>query len=286
MSEPTHEPAGSNSNSYVPTAEFLAACEAAGVLFDPGDLEKLEAYLRLLLETNRQFNLTAVTDPAQGWMRHIYDALTLLPLLDACAEDEAKPATDDGAEGGAAPTAEPREDRRAADRPKQVIDVGSGGGLPGIPLAVARPDVRFTLLEATGKKAEFLARVTAELGLSNVEVLRERAETVGQDHRRWRERFDAVMARAVGPLPVLLELTVPLARVGGVVLAIKGERAGEEIEAAKAALHALHAAVIDTIRTPTGTIVVIEKRRPTPRLYPRLPGEPKRRPLGGARSGE
>lgn len=273
MSDPTSPSA--EVPSLAPTAEFLAACDAAGVVFDPGDLPRLETYLRLLLETNRQFNLTAVTEPAQAWMRHIFDALTLLPLLDACEEGE------ETADASRPPAAGSGQERVTS-----VIDVGSGGGLPGIPLAVARPDVRFTLLEATGKKADFLARVAGELGLGNVEVLRERAETVGQDHRRWRERFDAVIARAVGPLPVLLELTVPLARVGGVVLAIKGERAGEEIEAAKAALHALHSAVIDTVRTPTGTIVVVEKRRATPRLYPRAPGEPKRRPLGGVRSDE
>ena len=91
--------------------------------------------------------------------------------------------------------------------------------------------------------------------------------------------WDVVMARAIGPLRMLVEITVPLARVGGLVLAIKGARAPQEIEEARAALHALHAAVIDTILTPTGRIVVIEKQRRTPKLYPRRPGEPKRAPL-------
>lgn len=234
--------------STAPTPEFLAAAEALGLAFDPGDLERLERYLGLLLEANQRFNLTAVIDPAQAWMRHLLDALTLVPILESCEAE-------------------------------RVIDVGSGGGVPGIPLAIVRPSMAMTLLEATGKKAAFLEATAQALGLGNVTVLRERAETAGQDHRRWREQFDAVLARAVGPLPTLLELTLPLAKVGGLVLAIKGEKAPQEIEAAKQALHALHARVIESLRTPTGTIVVVEKERKTPRLYPRAAGEPKRKPL-------
>ncbi|MCA9286544.1 MAG: 16S rRNA (guanine(527)-N(7))-methyltransferase RsmG [Phycisphaerales bacterium] len=237
--------------SGAPPVTFLETAAAEGIVFDPGDLPKLERYLDLLYEANQRFNLTAIEDRATAWTRHILDSLTLLAPL-------------------------------AAAEAKSVIDVGSGGGLPGIPLAIAMPEVRFTLLEATGKKATFLREAVAALALGNVEVVNERAETTGQDHHRHRECYDAVIARAVGPLPVLLELTVPLARVGGVVLCVKGERAAQEIEDARQALHLLHAAVIDTIRTPTGTIVVIEKQRKTPRNYPRRPGEPKRVPLGGS----
>jgi 16S rRNA (guanine527-N7)-methyltransferase len=233
-----------------PTPEFLAAAEALGVQFDAGDLEKLQRYLELLLETTARFNLTAVTEPKQAWMRHVLDALTLLPVLDSCEA-------------------------------QRIIDVGSGGGVPGVPLAISRPRTQVMLLEATGKKAAFLEATAQELALGNVEVLRERAEVAGQDHHRLRGAFDVVVARAVGPLPVLIELTVPLAREGGLVLAIKGAKAAQEIAASKAALHALHAAVIDTLPTPTGTIVVIEKLRKTPRIYPRAAGEPTRRPLGG-----
>lgn len=232
-----------------PPAEFIAAAAAQGLEFEASELQRLAQFLALLLDANTRFNLTAITDPAQAWTRHVLDSLTLLPLLEA------------------------------ADA-KRVIDVGAGGGLPGLPLAMTLPNVEFTLLEATGKKARFLQEAVAALGMTNVVVVNDRAEVVGQDHQRHRERYDAVLARAVGRLPVLLELTVPLARVGGLVLAIKGEKAAEEIAEAKAALHLLHAAVSQTLRTPTGTIVVIEKLRATPRLYPRQPGEPKRLPLG------
>lgn len=221
---------------------------ALGVALDPGDLIRLDAYLHLLLRRNESFNLTAIRDESQAWERHILDSLTLLgPLVSADA--------------------------------KVVADVGSGGGLPGIPLAICLPAVAFTLIEATGKKADFLCEVIAELGLANATVARQRAESLGQDHRGYREKFDAVIARAVGPLRVLLELTVPLVRVGGVVLAVKGEKVDTELQEAKAALHALHAAHVQTISTPTGRIAVIEKTRKTPRLYPRSPGEPKRKPL-------
>lgn len=230
--------------------EFLEQAATLSITFDEGDLERLGRYLEMLLAANERFNLTAVTDPQVAWTRHVLDSLTLLAPLSAM---------------------EPP--------PQRVIDVGSGGGLPGIPLAIALPETRFTLLETTGKKASFLREAVAALGLANVDVLQERAETAGQDHHRWREQFDAVVARAVGPLPVLLELTVPFAKVGGIILCVKGEKAPAEVEESRRALHALHASVIDSIRTPTGTIVIVEKLRRTPRIYPRRPGEPKRAPL-------
>jgi 16S rRNA (guanine527-N7)-methyltransferase len=231
-----------------PPAAFLEAAERLGLLFEPGDLERLGRYLELLLEANERFNLTAVKDPDEAWMRHVLDSLTLLPYL----------ATLDTG---------------------RVIDVGSGGGLPGLPLAVGLPDLHFTLLEATGKKANFLAETAAALDLDNVRVVSDRAETIGRDRADHRERYDAVVARAVGKLAVLLELAVPLVKVEGYVLAIKGQAAADEVKAARNALHRLHARVNDLLQTPTGTVVVIEKLRSTPKLYPRRPGEPKRAPL-------
>lgn len=227
---------------------FLPRAESLGLAFEPGDLDRLARYLDLLLLANERFNLTAITDPSQAWTRHILDSLTLAPLI-------------------------------ASADAKSVIDVGSGGGLPGIPLAITLRDVQFTLVEATGKKARFLEETIAALGLVNARVVNDRAETIGQDHHHHREQYDIVLARAVGRLPVLLELTVPLAKVGGLVLAMKGVQARQEIEEAKQALHLLHAHVIDVREAETGVIVVIEKQRKTPRVYPRAPGDPKRAPL-------
>lgn len=237
----------------VPPDAFLKKAEELAIVFDPGDIEKLGLYLALLLDANERFNLTAITDPNEAWLRHILDSLTLVPLILGLEESQ----------------------------PRRIIDVGSGGGLPGIPLAIVMPEIEFTLLEATGKKARFLDEVTSRIGLPNVRVICDRAETIGQDHKHHREQYDLVIARAVGRLPVLLELTVPLAKVGGFVLAMKGQKASEEIAEAKAAMHLLHCRVAETIATASGVIVVIEKARKTPRAYPRRPGEPKRAPLGG-----
>lgn len=232
-----------------PPAAFVADAEAIGIAFDPGDLERLGRYLALLIDTNTRFNLTRIVEPAEAWRRHVLDSLSLVPLIG-------------GLEAGS------------------VIDIGSGGGVPGLPLAAVLPDTRFTLLEATGKKARFLEEAVAALGLENTVVVNDRAETAGHDAAH-RARYDAVLARAVGTLNVLLELTVPFAIEGGHVLAVKGARAEDEIVDARQALHVLHARVTETRRTATGTIVVVEKMRPTPRRYPRRPGEPKRTPLGG-----
>jgi 16S rRNA (guanine527-N7)-methyltransferase len=228
---------------------FLARAEQLNVAFDPGDMETLGLYLALLFDANTRFNLTAIRTPEEAWTRHILDSLTLVgPLVSLDATT--------------------------------VIDIGSGGGIPGIPLAIVLPNIQFTLVEATGKKAKFLEEAVRRLQLRNVSVMCERAETIGQDHKHHREHYDVVLARAVGKLPVLLELTVPLAKVGGHVLAMKGERAEREIIEARQALHLLHARVAETLMTPTGVIVVVEKQRKTPRAYPRPPGEPKRAPLG------
>ena len=228
---------------------FLDAARSMGIEFEPGDLERLCVYLSMLFQTNQQMNLTAIRDGDQAWSRHILDSLSLFPTL-------------------------------ASIESSHVIDVGSGGGLPGIPLAILKPDSRFVLLEATGKKAAFLQSVVDRLSLGNVRVVCQRAEDAATHGSAHRGAFDVVIARAVGPLPVLLELTVPFARVGGMIAAIKGERAPEEIEASAGALMALRSEVVDLQRGETGTIVLIRKCKSTPRIYPRRPGEPKRRPLG------
>jgi 16S rRNA (guanine527-N7)-methyltransferase len=240
--------------THVPPAAFLEQTEAMGLAFDDGDLAALGAFVGHLLTANERMNLTRITAPDDAWIRHVFDALTLMPYFIEAAAGKA-------------------------------IDVGAGGGVPGIPLAICLPGVEFTLLEATGKKCDFLVQTVAALGLKNVAVVNGRAETSAHDREAHREMYDIVTARAVGPLPVLLELTVPFARIGGLVLAVKGEKAPQEIEASKQALHQLHAEVAQVDRTPTGRVVVVEKLRKSPRVYPRRPGEPKRAPIGGRSAG-
>ncbi len=232
-----------------PPDAFHTQAADYGLDFEPGDVAQFGRYLDLLYTANQSFNLTAIEDRDEAWIRHVLDSLTLLPLL--------------------------------ADVPDkgQVADVGSGGGAPGLILAIAQPRLSFTLIETTGKKAKFLRDTADALGLGNVNVVSQRAEDLGQDES-FRASFDAVLARAVGRIAVVAELTVPLAKVGGMILLTKGQRAEEELAEAKQALYLLHTSCAGVIDTPTGRIVAIEKRRATPHKYPRRAGEPKRAPLG------
>jgi 16S rRNA (guanine527-N7)-methyltransferase len=162
-----------------------------------------------------------------------------------------------------------------------VVDVGSGGGLPGLPLKIVRPDLQMTLIEADQAKSAFLVHACATLGLLGVEVVAVRAEKAGHDPR-FRETFDVAVARALAPMPVLVELCLGLVRVGGRLLAQKTE--GEDHEAAGHAIEIMGGAFGGVHASPSpartgGTVIVIDKVRPTPAAYPRRPGVPNRKPL-------
>ena len=164
---------------------------------------------------------------------------------------------------------------------KTLVDVGSGGGLPGLPLKIARPELSVTLVEADQDKAAFLVRACAALGLQDVEVVARRAEDVGQDPR-YREAFDIAVARALAPMPVLAELCLPLVRVGGRLLAQK--TSSEDVDRAAGAIEVLGGALNRVAAAPStargaGTVVIVDKVRPTPPAYPRRPGVPSRKPL-------
>jgi len=227
----------------------------------------LEAYVGRLLEQNRSLNLTGATSRREAFDRHVADALALLPALDrlaspAAAEDE----------GGVT-----------------VLDVGSGAGLPGLVLAIARPAWRVTLLDALRKRCTFVEDVAAEVGVGNVEVLWSRAEDAGRAAGR-REAYDLVTARAVAPLPVLAELCLPLVRPGGHLVAAKGpeESAAEELAAARHAIEALGGGrdvrieAVDAFssdRQSRMTAVLVPKERATGEKFPRRAGIPNKRPL-------
>ncbi len=213
---------------------------------DEARTEQLRAYVDELLRATAEFNLTAIRDQDEAWERHVVESLRLVPRIEGSG---------------------------------RLLDVGSGGGLPGMVLAIARPEVQVTLLEATEKKARFLEATGAKVGLSNLTVVCDRAETAGAYDAVLREAFDVVTARAVAPMRVLLEITVPFAKVGGRIVAVKGQRAEVELTEAKHALSKLHVEVEGLERDPTATIVLMRKRGSTPKRYPRRPGEPKRRPL-------
>jgi 16S rRNA (guanine527-N7)-methyltransferase len=204
-----------------------------GVCLAPTVLVTLGGYLARLLAMNEQMNLTAIKDPIEAWEKHALDALTLVPLLGEV-----------GAGSG-------------------LVDVGSGGGLPGIPIAIARPDLRVTLVEATQKKAAFLTAVVAALGLANVMVRAERAEQLGAGELHG--VFDVVTARAVARLTLLVPLTAPLAKPGGLVLLVKGQRADEELAEAERVLVEQRTTHEKTVTTPTGRIVVLRRGSGEPR---------------------
>jgi 16S rRNA (guanine527-N7)-methyltransferase len=228
--------------------------QAIGVEITDEQLQLLAAYLHLMLETNKQFNLTAIREPEEAWKRHIIDSLTLVPGLIEWPENST------------------------------LIDVGTGGGLPGIPIAIAIPKLKVTLLETTGKKANFCKRVAEELGLKNIVVINNRAETLGQN-KLYREQFDMAVSRAVGPMRILLEFMLPLVKVGGWMYALKGPALEQELADAGDALTKLGAGEIVAVEAyPDGfdnhsVVVGIEKADRTPKTYPRLPGIPKQQPL-------
>lgn len=259
----------------MPPGDFLSDAAAVGIEFEPGDVERLGLFLALLLDANKTTNLTAITEPGEAWRKHILDAITLVPVIASLGGDAGE-----GAPGGSdAASANPQSEIR---NPKSVsiADIGSGGGVPAIPLAIVMPDVRFTLVEATKRKVEFLRHAVKTLKLKNVEVLLARAETLGQDHKVHREKYDAAMARALGHLAIVCELCGPLVKPRGVVIAVKGAKADQELEESKKALGEIGLRHSQTLDTPTGKLVLLEKTIRTPRLYPRRDGEPARAPIG------
>lgn len=204
---------------------FASALASLGVSLDAAAIAKLGAFLAYLLAMNEQMNLTAIKDPAAAWERHALDALSLVPHL---------------------------SDLHAGER---VLDVGSGGGVPGIPLAIARPDLELVLLDATLKKVDFLRSVAVALGLSNVQAMAGRAEALAGGDLRG--SFAAVTARAVAKIAALLPWTAPFVRAGGRLVFIKGERAEEELADARNTMKKLRCTLDRIVPTPTGRVVVL-----------------------------
>ncbi len=240
-----------------------AAARALGVGLDMAQLDGFRRYGELLLEWNERINLTAITDPARVQTLHFLDALTLVPAVRAWCEEH------------------------GADDPT-LLDVGSGAGLPGIPLKLALPRLRATLLDGTGKRVRFLQEVIDALDLRGIGAVQGRAEELAHDDE-WREWFDLVTARALARLPTLLEWCLPFARVGGLLLAPKAGDLTEELEAGHAAAERL-GGQISAVRPvslpdlPNHVVVQVDKVAPTPASYPRRRGLPRKEPLGEARN--
>lgn len=231
-----------------------------GIPLTPEHLRAFQTHSDELLEWNRRFNLTAVVSPEQVQVRLFLDSLTCLLALSEATGAPICPA------------------------PARLMDVGSGGGFPALPLKVLWPSMDVALLEATGKKVTFLRHVVEHLSLQSVVVLHARAEEAGHQ-KEHREMYDLVTARAVAELPELLEYTLPFASRGGWLVLPKGSAAPGEAIAAEAALkklggrlHRLVPVEIPGLAEPR-YIVLVEKVAPTPPEYPRRPGIPHKRPL-------
>lgn len=218
---------------------------------DTPKLHQLQHYVDLML--GWEANLTAITEPEAIAVKHLLDSMSLLYHIDFLPGS-------------------------------QVADVGTGAGFPGLVLKILRPDLSLTLIESVGKKTAFLSHVVETLKLERVQVVTARAEDVGQDLAH-RERYDYVVARAVAYLPTLAEYLLPLCKVGGRAIAMKGGSALNEVADASAAIEVLggkfstlHSVALPTIEEPH-ILVVLDKVKLTPTAFPRRAGLPSKRPI-------
>jgi 16S rRNA (guanine527-N7)-methyltransferase len=236
--------------------KLLRGARELGITLKETHLALFQTYYEELVEWNRRFNLTAITDYEGVQVRHFLDSLSCLLVL-------------------------PRAELQAGAR---VIDVGTGAGFPGLPLRIVCSGMRLTLLEATRKKVDFLEHLLRRLGVSDVEVIHARVEDLG--HRPgYREGYDWAIARALAEMPTLVEYLLPLVRVRGAMLAQKGENAPAEVHSAEEAIRILGGRVRKLVPVDlhglaeTRYLVIVDKVAATPEKYPRRPGIPEKRPL-------
>ncbi|GAB4821340.1 hypothetical protein N2152v2_008386 [Parachlorella kessleri] len=236
--------------------------------------QQLEVFLDTLFDWNSRMNLTGIKDRAEYYERHVSDSLALLPVLDACLSQQQQ---------------QQQQGQQAAriSQPVSLIDVGSGAGLPGMVLAIARPSWQVTLLDSLQKRCTFMEHAAAACGLANVSVRWARAEEAGQDPGL-REQHQLAVARAVAELRLLAELCLPLVQPGSHWVAAKGPDPQAEVAAAANALGQLGGKLVsvqevESVSEGAGgsrrTAVVVAKARRTPAQYPRKPGVPAKRPL-------
>ena len=224
-----------------------------GVRLNAAQLAVLARYEQELVDWNSRVNLTAIHSSQEIRTKHFLDSLTcLLAFRDI--------------------------------PPERLIDVGTGAGFPGIPLKILYPKMQLTLVESVGKKVDFCRHIVRTLNLTNVDVVQDRAEALGQLPAH-REKYDWAVARAVAILPVLAEYLLPLVRVGGGMLAMKGESGPAEAHAAEHALRVLggHLRQLVPVTLPGVVeeryLVVVDKVAATPNSYPRRVGQPAKKPL-------
>ncbi|MCJ7764048.1 MAG: 16S rRNA (guanine(527)-N(7))-methyltransferase RsmG [Dehalococcoidales bacterium] len=225
-----------------------------GIELSPTQLEQFSIYYKELIEWNRRVNLTSITDFKEVQIKHFLDSLSVTPALK-----------------------HPIDGRR-------FLDVGAGGGFPGLPLKIAFPAIKLVLLEATTKKAAFLRHLAEKLGFDDVYIVVGRAEDIARQSQ-YRECFDVVLSRAVAQLPVLAELTLPFCAVGGRLISQKKGDINAEIDKAIKAIEIMGGIQPLVKRVELDELaderylLIVDKIAPTPDKYPRRPGIPAKRPI-------
>lgn len=221
------------------------------IVFNDEQLDKFYRYMNLLLEWNEKINLTAITDCEEIILKHFIDSLTINKFI---------------------------------DKNTTIADVGTGAGFPGIPLKIYRPDINVTLVDSLNKRVNFLNEVISELKLNNISTFHSRIEDFGKN-KKYREKFDYVTARAVANLSVLSEYLIPIAKVGGKCICMKGSNVDEELLDSKNAISILGGKVnfVHEFELPNSdilrNIIIIDKIKNTCDKYPRKAGLPAKEPL-------
>lgn len=233
--------------------QFKRELEKQGISLTEAKLQQFQIYYHTLVEWNEKMNLTAITDQEEVYLKHFYDSVTAAFYYDF-------------------------------DEGVHICDVGAGAGFPSIPLKICFPDLKVSIVDSLKKRISFLNHLASELNLQDVNFYHDRAELFGKNPS-FREKFDVVTARAVARMSVLSELCLPLVKVGGKMIAMKGSNFNEEMKEADRAIHTLGGEVRsdETFLLPEEeserNIAIIEKVRKTPKKYPRKPGTPNKNPL-------
>lgn len=231
--------------------KLITELEKISVTLSEKQLEQFESYYDMLIEKNKVMNLTAITEFDEVLEKHFLDSVSLIRAVDL-------------------------------HQPLRVMDLGTGAGFPGIPLKIVFPNLHVTLADSLNKRVLFLSEVVEALRLENVETVHGRAEDLARD-KKYRERYDLCVSRAVANLSTLSEYCLPFVKIGGKFVSYKSGDCGEEVLQSKSAVFLLGGKVADTVKFDLGeakrTFVIIDKVKGTSKEYPRKAGTPSKKPL-------
>lgn len=235
------------------TDQFKALLAEKGIQLSQKQMEQYEKYYLMLVEWNEKMNLTAITEKPDVYLKHFYDSISAAFYFDF-------------------------------NKPLNLCDVGAGAGFPSIPIKIAVPGIKVTIVDSLNKRITFLEQLSKELELVGTTFIHDRAETFGQNPA-YREQYEVVMARAVARMSVLSELCLPLVKTGGTFIAMKGNQAGEELQVGEKAINVLggklesaHSFTLP-VEESERNILIISKQKTTPKKYPRKPGTPNKTPI-------